>query len=261
MSFVGLENFQAALADPWMWTALKNTVIMGLEAGITQHVLAIPLACVLVGLGDRVRHGLTSAYFLPYITSSIAVALIFFQMFSPSVGIINQSLSWLGETFPLLSFIKDWMPIRWLEDVDLVKPAVSFVVAWKFTGFNIVIYATGLMTIPRDLYEAAKIDGASAWRRFWSISLPLLRPFMFFAITLTLIGQLQLFEEPYVLTRGTGGPSQSALTITAYLMRMGWEWYDMGAASAVAWLLFILICMLTALKFFLFGRKGLGGHD
>jgi multiple sugar transport system permease protein len=113
------------------------------------------------------------------------------------------------------------------------------------------------MTIPKDLYEAARIDGAGAFKRFWHISLPLLRPFIFFAVTLTLIGQLQLFEEPYVLTRGLGGPSQSGLTITAYLMRIGWEWYEMGTASALAWLLFLLISVLTALQFVFFGKKGL----
>lgn len=260
MKFVGLANFQMALTDPWMWTALKNTIVMGLQAGLAQHLVAIPAAAILVGLGDRLRHVLTSAYFLPYITSSIAVSLIFFHMYSPTAGIINQTLLALADApvvAPLFSWVHGVMPLRWLDDIDLVKPAVSFVIFWKFTGFNIVLYTTGLMTIPKDLYEAARIDGAGVLRRFWHISLPMLSPFIFFAVTLTLIGQLQLFEEPYVLTRGEGGPSQSALTITAYLMRIGWEWYDMGTASALAWLLFILICLLTGLKFLVFGKKGL----
>ncbi len=263
MQYVGLENFKTALQDPWMWTALKNTIYMGLYAGLSQHLLAIPVACVLVSFGGRIRHGLTSAYFLPYITSGIAVSLIFFHMYSPSAGIFNQILvlladsSWTGWAF---GWVHAAMPIRWLEDVSLIQPSISFVVFWKYTGFNIVLYSTGLMTIPKDLYEAARIDGAGAFKRFWHISLPLLRPFIFFAVTLTLIGQLQLFEEPYVLTRGLGGPSQSGLTITAYLMRIGWEWYEMGTASALAWLLFLLISVLTALQFVLFGKKGLG-HD
>jgi multiple sugar transport system permease protein len=261
MKFVGIENFRLALTDPWMWTALKNTIVMGLMAGIAQHLVAIPAACFLVSLGTRLRHWLTSAYFLPYITSSIAVSLIFFHMYSPTAGIINQTLIELSKS-SLVGWLFAWvpgvMPLRWLEDVDLIKPAVSFVIFWKFTGFNVVLYTTGLMTVPKDLYEAARIDGAGPFRRFWSISLPMLRPFIFFAVTLTLIGQLQLFEEPYVLTRGQGGPSQSALTITAYLMRIGWEWYDMGTASALAWLLFLLIVTLTGLKFLVFGKKGLG---
>ena len=263
MKFVGLENFRLALTDPWLWTALQNTLIIGLEAGIAQHVVAIPVACLLVSLSERVRHWLTTLYFLPYITSSIAVSLIFFHMYSATSGIINQTLLKLSD-MPLIGLALRWvpsvMPLRWLEDIALIKHAVSFVVFWKFTGFNVVLYTTGLMTIPKELYEAARMDGAGPLRRFWHISLPMLRPFVFFAVTLTLIGQFQLFEEPYVLTRGEGGPSQSALTITAYLMRIGWEWFYMGTASAVAWLLFLLIGLLTGLKFLAFGKKGLG-HD
>lgn len=260
MQFVGLENFRTALNDPWMWVALKNTIYMGLYAGISQHLVAIPAACVLVGLGGRLRHVLTSAYFLPYITSGIAVSLIFFHMYSPQAGLFNQLLAILADspwTAWAFGWLKPVLPIHWLEDTRYIQPSISFVVFWKYTGFNIVLYSTGLMAIPKDLYEAARIDGAGAFRRFWSISLPLLRPFIFFAVTLTLIGQLQLFEEPFVLTRGLGGPSQSGLTITAYLMRVGWEWFDMGTASALAWLLFLLISALTGIKFFLFGRKGL----
>ncbi len=260
MQYVGLENFKTALNDPWMWTSLKNTILIGLYAGISQHLVAIPVACVLVGFRDKLRHGLTSAYFLPYITSGIAISLIFFHMFSPQAGIFNQVLALLMEhpaSSWAVSWLKPYMPLRWLEDVDLIKPSIAFVIFWKYTGFNIVLYSTGLMTVPKDIYEAARIDGAGAFQRFWHISLPMLRPFIFFAVTLTLIGQLQLFEEPYVLTRGLGGPSQSGLTITAYLMRIGWEWYEMGTASALAWLLFLLICTLTGIKFVLFGKKGL----
>lgn len=181
-------------------------------------------------------------------------------MYSPNSGIINQTLAILAD-LPVIGFLFGWvpgvLPLRWLEDIGLIQPAISFVVFWKFTGFNIVIYSTGLMTVPKDLYEAARIDGAGAWTRFRYISLPMLRPFIFFSVTLTLIGSLQLFEEPFVLTRGLGGPSQSGLTISMYLMRIGWEWFEMGAASALSWLLFTLICTLTAIKFLLFGRKGL----
>lgn len=260
IKFVGFDNFQMALTDPWLWTSLKNTIVIGIEAGVTQHLVAIPAACFLVSLSDRLRHWLMSAYFMPYITSSVAVSLIFFNLYSPTVGVINQTLIKLAEwpwLSPALHWLMKYMPINWLEDVRLIKPAIAFVIFWKFTGFNIVIYATGLMTIPKDLYEAARMDGAGPLRRFWHISLPMLRPFIFFAVTLTLIGQLQLFEEPYVLTRGGGGPSQSALTITAYLMRIGWEWFDMGSACAVAWLLFAFISVVTGLKFLLLGRQGL----
>lgn len=260
MKYVGLENFGLALTDEWTWLSLKNTILMGIFAGLPQHLVAIPVACFLVSLGPRLRHWLTSALFLPYITSSVAVSLIFFQMFAPTSGLINLTLQSLAETpviAPLFSWVEPLMPIKWLKDVNLVKPAVALVIFWKYVGFNIVIYTTGLMTIPTALYEAARIDGANTWHRFRYITLPMLKPFMFFAVTLTLIGSMQLFEEPYVLTNGEGGPSQSALTVSAHLMRMGWDWLEMGTASALSWLLFILISLMTAVKFFFFGKEGM----
>jgi multiple sugar transport system permease protein len=264
MEFVGLDNYQLALEDPWLWKSLNNTFWLALVSGVAQHVVAIPVACMLVAMGHKSRHLLTSAYFLPYITSTVAVSLIFFNMYSPNSGIINKALLALAESEYLgwaFGWLSDYMPIRWLDDKDLIKPSIAFVVFWKYTGFNIVLYSTGLMTIPKDLYEAARIDGANALRRFWHISLPMLKPFIFFAATLTLIGNLQLFEEPFILTRGTGGVGQSGQTISMYLFRVGWEWLEMGTASAISWLLFVLIGSFTALHFYFFGRKGLGGEQ
>ncbi|RMF18623.1 MAG: sugar ABC transporter permease [Gammaproteobacteria bacterium] len=263
MEYTGFENYVLAWGDPVLWKALYNTVWLAITSGLAQHLVAIPTACVLVALGSRLRHWLTSAYFLPYVTSTVAVSLVFFSMYSPNTGIINKLLIALSESDLFgwaFSWVPDVMPLRWLEDTFLVKPAVAFLVFWKYTGFNIVLYTTGLMTIPRDLYEAARVDGASAFRRFWHISLPLLRPFIFFAVTLTIIGNLQLFEEPFILTRGTGGVGHSAETISMYLFRIGWEYLDMGVASAISWMLFILIGILTAIHFKLFGRQGLGEH-
>ncbi len=261
MEFVGLENYALALTDPWLWRSLKNTFWLAITSGVAQHLVAIPVAYILVSMSDRLRHWLTSAYFLPFITSTVAASLIFFNMYSPSSGIINQTLmaladsSLLGWTF---SWVNDYQPIRWLDDADLIKPSIAIMVFWKYTGFNIVLYTTGLMTIPKDILEAARMDGANAFRRFWNISLPMIRPFVFFAITMTIIGNLQLFEEPFVLTRGTGGTGQSGLTISMYLYKVGWEWLEMGTASAISWLLFALIAICTTVQFFFFGKKGLG---
>lgn len=260
MKYVGTENYHIALTDPWLWRSLKNTVWLALTSGVMQHLVAIPVAYILVSFSDRVRHWLTSAYFLPYITSTVAVSLIFFNMYSPNSGIINQALISLAHnpwTSWAFSWALDFQPIRWLENSSLIKPSIAFVVFWKYTGFNIVLYTTGLMTIPKDILEAAKMDGANTLRRFWHISLPMIRPFIFFAVTLTIIGNLQLFEEPFVLTRGTGGTGQAGLTISMYLYKVGWEWLEMGTASAISWLLFALIAAMTALQFFFFGKKGL----
>jgi len=260
MQFNGLDNYALALEDPWLWSSLKNTFWLAVVSGLAQHLVAIPVACVLVSLGNRMRHFLTSAYFLPYITSTVAISLIFFNMYSPNSGIINKVLlalaesDWFGWAF---GWLEQSMPIRWLEERATLKPAIAFVVFWKYTGFNMVLYTTGLLTISKDLYEAARIDGANALQQFWHISLPLLRPFIFFASTLTIIGNLQLFEEPFILTRGEGGVGQAGQTIAMYLYRVGWEWLEMGTASAISWLLFILIGGFTAVHFFFFGKKGM----
>ncbi|MCK6264043.1 sugar ABC transporter permease [Vibrio sp. ZSDE26] len=261
MRFVGFENYSIALTDPWLWRSLKNTVWLALTSGIAQHLVAIPVAYILVSMGDRLRHWLTSAYFLPFITSTVAASLIFFNMYSPNSGIINQTLMALADS-TLFGWAFAWvdtaMPIRWLDDATMIKPSIAIVIFWKYTGFNIVLYTTGLMTIPKEILEAARMDGANAFHRFWHISLPMIRPFIFFAITMTIIGNLQLFEEPFVLTRGGGGTGQSGLTISMYLYKVGWEWLEMGTASAISWLLFALIATCTAVQFLFFGKKGLG---
>lgn len=263
MKYVGSENYYVALTDPWLWRSLGNTFWLAITSGVAQHLVAIPVAYVLVSLSDRLRHWLTSAYFLPYITSTVAASLIFFNMYSPNSGIINQSLialadsSYLGWAF---AWVNDYQPIRWLENAAMLKPSIAFMVFWKYTGFNIVLYTTGLMTIPKEILEAARMDGANFIHRFWYISLPMIRPFVFFAITMTIIGNLQLFEEPFVLTRGSGGTGQAGLTISMYLYKVGWEWLEMGTASAISWLLFALIAFFTTIQFIFFGKKGLQGH-
>ena len=260
MSFVGMENYVIALEDPFLWKSLYNTVWMGLASGASQHLIAIPVAFVLVQVGGKFRHLLSSAYFLPFITSSVAVSLIFYNMYSANAGIINQTLVWLSNV-PVIGWFFGWvdgvMPIRWLETAELIKPSVAIVQTWKFTGFFIVIYVSGLLTIPQDINDAATMDGVTSFQRFWHISLPALRPYIFFGVTLTLIGSFQMFEEPFILTRGTGGVGQSGLSISMYLYKVGWEWLEMGTASALSWLLFIAIGICTGIYFLLFGKRGM----
>ncbi|SEF84854.1 carbohydrate ABC transporter permease [Vibrio hangzhouensis] len=263
MNYVAFENYHIALTDPWLWRSLKNTFWLAITSGVAQHLVAIPVAYILVSLGDRLRHWLTSAYFLPFITSTVAASLIFFNMYSPNSGIINQTLIYLADSSLFgwaFAWVNNYQPIRWLDDATLIKPSIAIMVFWKYTGFNIVLYTTGLMTIPKDILEAARMDGANALRRFWHVSLPMIRPFIFFAVTMTIIGNLQLFEEPFVLTRGGGGTGQAGLTISMYLYKVGWEWLEMGTASAISWLLFALIAGCTTIQFIFFGKKGLGEH-
>lgn len=259
MKWVGLENYAINITDPWMWQSIWNTIWLSGASGVMQHLVAIPLAYILVTCIHRMRHLITSAFFLPYVTSSVVVALIFFNMYAPNAGIINKALAAFGNTFSwFFGWLPESMPLRWLEDRSLIKPAIAIVTFWKFVGFHVVIYSSGLLTISKDTIEAAVIDGATYWQRFWYLALPALRPFIMFGVTITLIGGLQSFEEPFILTQGTGGTGQSALTITMYLYKMGWEWLEMGTASALSWILFVFTVIVTGIFFLIFGRKGFG---
>lgn len=263
MKFVGLENYALSLTDPTLWHTLWNTVLMALYSGVPQHLVALPMAFLLVQLGKRARHWLTTAYFLPYVTSTIAVSMIFYVMFSKESGIFNQVLTTLADgtlTGWAFGWLNNFLPIGWVQENSLIRFSVSFVVFWKYVGFNIVIYTAGLATVSDDLYEAAVMDGANTVQKFFHIALPLLRPFIFFGVTLTIIGNMNLFDEPYVLTNGLQQASTNGMTISNYLYRIAWEWLDMGGAAAVSWILFVIIGTFTGVYFWLFGRRGLGGE-
>jgi ABC-type sugar transport system permease subunit len=135
--------------------------------------------------------------------------------------------------------------VDWLGRAENIKPAIAFVVFWRYLGFNVVLYLAALQTIPRDLYEAATMDGAGRWQQFWHITLPNLKPMIFFGVTLSVIGGLQLFEEPFILTGGRGGAEQSGMTSAVYLYRMAFDFNDFGGASAMSWLLFAVVAVLT----------------
>lgn len=264
MEFVGFENYTFTFDDPWFWRSLRNTFWIAIASGLPQHVVAVPLAFALV-MGIRaLRHQLTAIYFLPYITSAVAVSLVFLTIFGTQFGVLNQLLGYLANapwSSWLFGGLQESLPIQWLSQRAFIKPAISAVVFWQFFGFNVVLYTAGLATIPRDYYEAAQIDGASSSQSFRFITLPLLRPMMFFAVTLTIIGNLQLFDQPFILTDGRGGTGQAGMTTAMYLYRTGFEWLEMGTAAAIAWLLFILIGVLTAIHFLFFGRNSLEARE
>ena len=260
MDYVGIENYTWLLTDPWFWKSLYNTIWIAIASGLPQHLVAIPLAFAL-GMGIRsLRHPLTAIYFMPYITSSVAIALVFITIFGTQFGVLNQVLGYLAEaswSAWLFGPLAEILPVNWLGRAANIKPAISIEVFWQFFGFNVVLYAAGLATIPKDYYEAAAIDGASIGQSFWHITLPLLRPMIFFAVTLTIIGNLQLFDQPFILTDGTGGTGQAGMTVAMYLYRTGFEWLEMGTAAAMSWLLFFVIGGFTIVHFIFFGRSGL----
>ncbi|MEG9884794.1 MAG: sugar ABC transporter permease [Hyphomicrobiales bacterium] len=258
MTFVGLDNFYYAFTDDAFWISLVNTIKITLVSGLCQHLFAITLAYSLLHVITRGRHFLKAAIFLPYITSSVAVSLIVFNLFSP-VGAVNELLVWLTAGLHL-NALATMLPVNFF-DSDWIRFTIANQVTWKFTGINTVIYMTGLASISPDLYEAIELDGANRRQKFRYIALPLLAPFIFFGTLMTLIGNMQLFNEPMILTRGTGGVDNSGLTVSMYVYKTGWSYLDMGTASAISWILFGLIALVSALVFRGFGKRRGLNHD
>ena len=255
MEFVGLGNFAFALQDEWFWKSLKNTGWLAVASGVPQHLVAIPLAVFIHTSFKKLRNGVVGAYFMPYITSTVAIAILFSSLLSTDYGLINVGINVLSQ-IPVLGALMPAHPIDWLNEPDNIKPAIAMIVFWRYVGFNVVLYLAALQTIPSDIYEAATMDGAGRFQQFFHITLPSLKPMIFFGVTLSVIGGLQLFEEPFILTGGRGGTDQSGMTTAIYLYRMAFDFNDFGAASAMSWLLFILVAALTWLTNRAFRPRG-----
>jgi len=261
MQFVGLDNFAFALGDEWFWKSLKNTLWLAVATGVPQHLVAIPLAVFIhtsfkkfrLPLGRRARRPspegsgpswggpamdlrdvTLGAYFLPYITSTVAIAIMFSSLFSRDYGLVNTGLGLFGVA-----------PIDWLNQPGTLKPAVALIIFWRYLGFNVVLYLAALQTIPKDLYEAATMDGAGRLQQFFHITLPSLKPMIYFGVMLSIIGGLQIFEEPFILTNGKGGSDQAVMTSAVYLYRMAFDFNDFGGASAMSWILFAVVALMT----------------
>ena len=175
-----------------------------------------------------------TALFAPVVTTVVAVAIIFRYLFHTRYGLINHALGGLGIA-----------PIDWLGDPHWAMPAIILFAVWKNFGYNMIILLAGLQAIPPDLYEAARIDGASRWAQFRHVTLPTLRPILVLVAIITITGYFQLFSEPYVMTRGD--PLQSTVSMLYYMYEEGFKWWSLGRASAIAFLLFVIILAVTRL--------------
>lgn len=254
--FIGLGNYAFTLTDPMFLKSLGNTIWLGLVSGIPQHLFAIPLAFIIhMGL-SRFKTFVTAVFFLPYITSSVAIALIFNTLFSGK-GLVNQTIAFLN-TLPVFGWaLPDTAPNWFLNST--IKFGIALIVVWQYTGWNTLLYLSAIQAIPKDLYEAAAVDGATRAQQFRFITLPLLRPMMFFAITLTIIGNMQLFEQPFVLLNGgASSATQGGQTVAMYMYRTAFEWLEMGTAASIAWILFFFIALLTLINNRIFGRAAQG---
>ncbi len=224
--FVGLANYARIFKDPRFWQALKNTVVFVVGTIPVTTTIAVVLA---VFLNERIklRTFFRATYFLPVVTSIVVIATIWTYIYSP-LGVLNAFLHLLG--------LKGR---NWLLDVNFALPAIMAMDIWASFGYYTILFLAGLQSIPEELYEAASIDGANAVRRFFKITLPLLRPTLVFALVINTIRSFQIFTEVYVMTQG--GPIGATTTLVYYLYNMGFQKFRMGYASALAYVLVLII--------------------
>ena len=236
--FVGLANYVSVLTDPLFWNAFRNTISIFLLSAIPQLVIATIIAALL----DQTLRATTfwrMSILLPYIVAPVAVAVIFLQIFNQYHGPIAGLLEAFGLD-----------PIRWTFDVFPSHVAIASMVNWRWTGYNALLLLAAMQSIPRDLYESAAIDGASKARRFWSITIPMIRPTMIFVVVTSTIGGLQIFTEPKLFDPRTyGGGDKQFQTIVLYLYEMAFPRRDFGQASATAWILFLIIVLAGVLNY------------
>ena len=243
LRFIGLDNYLELLRTPMFWKSLWNTtyfVVVGVPLSIA---VSLGAALLLNAPAARFRALYRTALFAPVVTTLVAVAVIWRYLFHTSYGLVNWALGHAGIS-----------PVDWLGDPRWAMPTIILFAVWKNFGYNMIIFLAGLQSIPEDLYEAARIDGAGTWKQFRHITLPMLGPVMLLVGILTMAGYFQLFAEPYVMTQG--GPLESTKSVLYLMYEEGFKWWNLGNASAVAFLLFILMVATTSGLLWFARRKG-----
>jgi cellobiose transport system permease protein len=239
--FVGLDNFARLAVDPRFWNATFNTFSIWLLSTVPQLVLALVLAAVLNNQLLRWRTGFRMSVLVPNITSVVAVGVIFTQIFGRDFGLANALLELLG-----LERV-DWQSGRWSSHL-----VVSWMVMWRWTGYNALIYLAAMQTIPRSLYESAQLDGAGRYRQLVSVTIPQLRPTIIFTVIVSTIGGLQIFAEPLIFGGQAGvqgGNDRQFQTLTLFLYEQGFRDGNFGYAAAIAWALFLLILVFSVINY------------
>jgi multiple sugar transport system permease protein len=234
-SFVGFQWYLAAVQDALVEKALINTAYFTFTVVPLSNILALSIA-VLLSQGVKGQGIWRTVYYLPSVVSGVAVALLWRWIYHPDLGLINSFLMDLGIQGP-----------RWLYSENWAMPALIIMATWS-AGGAMLIYLAGLRSIPTQLYEAASIDGAGPFRKFFSVTVPLLTPTIFFNVVINIIASWQVFTQSYIMTQG--GPNNATLTMVLYIFRIGFQEFYFGYAAAIAWLLFaaILIFVLLAIR-------------
>jgi multiple sugar transport system permease protein len=234
--FVGLDNYARLLQTRDFWMALRNTFYFAFVGGPLTIAVSLGAALLLSSRLVRLKGLFRTIYFTPFVTTLVAVAIVWRYLYHTRYGFFNYGLSQIGID-----------PIDWLGDPRWAMPAIILMAVWKSFGYNMLIFIAGLQAIPEELYDAAAIDGAGPFRRFFNITLPMLAPTLVFVTVITMIGYFQLFAEPYVMTQG--GPLRSTTSVVLLMYEEGFRWWRMGFAAAIAFVLFIVILLATLLQF------------
>jgi multiple sugar transport system permease protein len=232
LRLIGAGNYLALGRDPLFWRALLNTAIFVVVATPLSIAVSLAAALLVTAAAVRLAAVFRTLFFVPVVTSLVAVAVVWRYLYHPRFGLLNYGLGFLGIA-----------PHDWLGDPHLALPAIIVLAVWKNFGFNMVVFMAGLQSIRPSLYEAASVDGAGRWAQFRRVTLPMLRPTTLFVTLMTLIGNFQLFAEPYIMTRG--GPSNRTLSVVLYMYEQGFRWWNLGYAAALAFVLFAIILAVS----------------
>ena len=246
-TFVGLAQYQYLITDTRFWNAVGNTFIIWFMSTIPMLFFALIIA-FLLHQNIRFKGFYRVAFFIPNVTSMVAMAIVFGSVFSDSFGLINSALTALGAS-----------EIPWLSSPWGIKFTISAMVIWRWTGYNAILYLAGLQAIPTELYESARVDGAGTWSIFTRITVPMLRPVILFTVITSTIGGLSLFTEPQVLLGDSGGPGEAGMTIVLYQYYQAFTQFDFGYGSAIAWALFIIAVIFAIINWRLVSERDTDG--
>lgn len=230
IKFVGIDNYKAVLTEPVFTQILLNTLVYAISVTVFAVIIPLVLASI---INSKIRGSewFKTIYFIPFITPAVVIAIVWSWIFDPNIGGVNL----LFKTH-----------LEWLFDTRLAMPVLIFVSVWKLIGYNIILFLTGFATIPNNIFEAAKIDGAGEGKCFWHITLPLLKPTTYFVTLVTAISSFQVFDLIYVMTEG--GPKDSTNVIVYSIYKYAFEYFDIGKSCAMAYILFVIIFIMALLQ-------------
>lgn len=230
ITFVGLDNYKSVLSEPEFLQILINTFVYAISTTVFAVIIPLIIASIL-NVKIRGAEAFKTIYFLPFITPAVVIAIVWAWIFDPNIGLVNNLLN---------------THYSWLYSTKLAMPILIFISVWKLIGYNVVLFLTGFSTINQDVYEAAKIDGANNKQTFLKITVPLLKPTIYFVTTVTAISSFQIFDLIYVMTQG--GPAGSTDVIVYSIYKYAFEYFDIGKSCALAYILFVIILVLALIQ-------------